>query len=277
MFIYPEPIVGPMDPREFGERFWGIPVLLIGICMILLSGQLLPSVDPLGSGGELKDLLMKGGFAVALLGLFSLFLFSGRTIPAEISFSFLDVQGTNLGRLTVGMNLKGKGIYFPPAGRLKQDRVYIPLERHDLPLPAISDETVLNVGSTTPSMGLSLIPPGMKFVDTVEEMTGRRFQDDDPKDGTESLERLSRGTGMFRKIEMKNDRTNVSLRIEHDRGEHVCNEIRKEYPTLHGQVGCPLCSSVLCATARICRVPLRIGTFRKEGNEIIYDLEKVTR
>jgi hypothetical protein len=262
-----------MDLKEAGMRYGGLPVALSGIILILLSGELIPAWDIM-DGERLSDLALRGGFGLFLMGLLLLFLFSFKTVPREISTSFILSQGRNSGRLVQAMNLKGKGVLYPPVGRLREDRVYIPLEKHDLPLPDISDETVFNVGSTGPSMGISMIPPGKGFVDKVEELSNHSFSEDPIRDGSESMERLSKGTGMFKKIELRDNGNKITLRIHHSTGSEACDAIWKEFPNLHSQTGCPLCSAVLCATARIGSVPLRIEKAERNDDIVEYTLRR---
>ncbi len=252
-------------------RFGGLPIALAGLLLILFSGEIIHSWD-LIPGSRLSDLALRGGFGVLLMGLLILFLFSFRTVPREVSSSFMLTQGRDLGRMVEAMNLHGKGVLLPPTGRLKEDRVYLPLEKHDLPLPDLSDGTVFNVGSTGPSMGMSIIPPGKGFVDKVEELNGTLFRDDLVRDGTEALEKLSKGTGMFKKIEMHDRKESIELKIIHDAASEVCDTIWKEYPMLHSQVGCPACSAVLCAATRIVSAPLRIEDVKRIGDSVEYKL-----
>ncbi len=268
-----------MRVKELAVRFGGIPVAVIGGSLIIFSLYQLGDqpIEQLAAKEGTWDLILRAGFGVLLMGLLILFLFSIRTVPREISTSFLNIQGRNIGRTVKAMNLHGKGVYFPPVGRLRDDRVYIPFERQDLPIPELSDETVFNVGSTGPSMGLSLIPPGKGFVDTVEEQTGSKFMEEDLRDGSEALEKLSKGTGMFRSIELRDRKDSVELKIIHDRKDHVCSSIWGEFDTLHSQVGCPLCSAVLVATCRMASKPLRITSVRINDGQVTYELEKVIR
>ena len=260
-----------MQTRAVLVRFGGIPIALIGLLLIMAP------FFGLGIDDDILSLFQRAGFGILLMGLLILFLFSVRTIPREVSTSFIVDNGRNTARLLQGLNLHGKGVYFPPVGRLKEDRVYIPLEKHDLPLPEISDDTVFNVGSTGPSMGISIVPPGKGLVDSVERLTGRRFGDDDLWDAEESLQRLSKGTGMFRSVELKDRKGSIQLRIIHETEADICSGLWKEYGELHEQAGCPLCSAVLCATSRMAMTPLRIRSAEKTPLGTEYILEKVVR
>lgn len=260
-----------MRPREILARFWGIPIAFLGL-LLIISPLMNFDIDD-----DTLSLFQRAGFGILLMGLLVLFLFSFRTIPREVSVSFLLDNGRNTARLIKGLNLEGRGVYFPPVGRLKEDRVYVPMEKHDLPLPDISDETVFNVGSTGPSMGISIIPPGKAFVDSVERLTGTRFMEEDLKDGQEALQKLSKGTGMFREITFRQKKKAISLLIDHGKDDQVCGEMWKEYENLHSSVGCPLCSAVLCAASRMARTPMRIVRVGRTPEGTEYELEKVTR
>jgi hypothetical protein len=265
-----------MSIKQLVIRFAGIPVAILGVAMIVGSGELLSTKVLLELSEGIDGLMLRGGFAVMLLGLLTTFLFSMRSIPREISSSFMETQARNTGRLLESLEIKGNGIYMPPRGRLTDDRVYVPLESKDFPIPNISDLTVFNTGTSTPSMGISLVPPGKGLVDRVEKMTGTRFEDTPIMDGSESLEKLSKGTGLFRSLEMRDRKDTIEIRIFHDRNESVCHNVWEEFRELHSQVGCPLCSSVLCAAARISGVPLRIVKVNRDDNIVRYELRKVT-
>jgi len=264
-------MIGTMQFKAIFLRFGGIPFALIGLLMIFL---------PLLYGnndGSLEDLLQRAGFGFLLMGLLLLFLFSIKTIPRDVSRSFIIDNGENTGRMLKGLNLHGKGIYLPPIGRLKEDRVYVPFEKHDLPVPDISDDTVFNVGSTGPSMGVSMVPPGKGFVDSVERLTSTSFIDDELRDGTESLQKLSKGTGMYKNIELKDRKDHIQLKIFYGSDDEGCSEMWKKYDSLHQQTGCPLCSAVICASARMAMTPLRIRKVSRDPEYVEYELEKVIR
>jgi hypothetical protein len=264
-------MIGLMQTRDIFVRYGGLPIAILGLSLIMAS-FFLEDIN-----GDILDLFQRAGFGILLIGLLILFLFSIKTIPREFSVSFIMTQGLNISRLLKGMNLHGKGVYFPPYGRLRKDRVYIPLEKHNLPLPEISDETVFNVGTTSPSMGLVMIPPGKDFVDSVEKITGKRFRDDHLKDSQEALQRLSKGTGMFKEIEVRDRKSTIELSIVHEKDDSTCQDLWTENDMIHGQVGCPLCSSVICATARIAKVPLRITDVQRKDRKVLYQLEKVVK
>lgn len=269
-FIYTESISSSMDAREIGARFGGLPLVILGLVdiVLILTGSI-------SASREFQELLLRVGFGVLLIGLLLLFLFSVRSVPQDLSFSFMLTQGRNIGRLINALNLEGKGIYFPPVGRLNEDRVYIPLEKRDLPPPDISDVSVFDVGSTGPSMGISLLPPGKGFVDRIEQLTTQPFSKETPMNGTEALEKLSKGSGLMRSLELTDRGERLELEILHNRNDTICSTLWKEYPDLHSKVGCPLCSAALTASARITGAPLRVISVEHDRSRVKYVLERV--
>lgn len=272
-FIYAKSIVGTMEKQEAFMRFGGGVFIAAGLLLIFLSGKLVGG-SPMDPSDNLAEFMMRAGFGVLLVGLLSVFLFSVKTVPRELMDPLLKTEGQNLGRLFEGLELRGNGIYIPSSGRLTEDRVYIPAEPKPLPLPKLASEQVLIVGTTGPSMGLSIIPPGKGLIDRIEKDTGRRFAEDDLSDISEALERISKGTGMIGSISarMKDDR--ISVQIVHSKFLEVCQEAWESDPELHLKVGCPGCSCVLGAVSRISRSPIRIISAEMKGKKVRYELER---
>ncbi|MBN1540163.1 MAG: hypothetical protein JW939_08470 [Candidatus Thermoplasmatota archaeon] len=262
-----------MELREAFIRIGGVFFAGGGLLMIFLSGEL--GFDPgLAFPGRTAEFLLRAGFGVLILGLLVLFLFSIRVVPQELTDPFLLTQGRNMGRLVKGMNLEGKGVYIPAGGRLREDRVYIPAESNILPIPPLASEQVFNVGTTGPSMGLSIIPPGKALVDRIEIDTGEKFRDSSISDATEALEKLGKGTGLFGSIQVRVRGDSVKVEIENSRLGPVCNILWEDHPDLHEKVGCPGCSAVLTATSRIMKGPLRIQSVERTGKGVVYEMRR---
>ncbi|MGA1847841.1 MAG: hypothetical protein ACMUHB_00745 [Thermoplasmatota archaeon] len=262
-----------MELKEAFIRIGGAFFAAAGLLMIIISGEL-----GLGLNLDLPDrtleFFLRAGFGALIMGLLVLFLFSFRTVPQELTDPFLLTQGRNLGRLIKGMNLEGKGVYIPEGGRLKEDRVYIPAEGNVLPLPPLAAEQVFNVGTTGPSMGISIIPPGKALVDRIETDTGQRFRDSSISDATEALEKLGKGTGLYKKIGIRVKGEKVSVEIENSRLGAVCSTLWDDYPELHEKLGCPGCSAVLTATSKVMKTPLRIQSVERTKRGVIYEMRR---
>jgi hypothetical protein len=272
-FIYAEAIVGPMELKEAFIRIGGALFAAAGLLMIILSGELGIGLE-LDLPGRTLEFLLRAGFGALIMGLMILFLFSFRTVPQELTDPFLLTQGRNLGRLIKGMNIEGKGVYIPAAGRLKEDRVYIPAEGNVLPLPPLAAEQVFNVGTTGPSMGISMIPPGKALVDRIEGDTGQFFRDSSISNATEAMENLSKGTGLFKNIRIRVKGERVSVEIENSRLGAVCSMLWDDYPELHEKLGCPGCSAVLTATSRVMKGPIRIESVERTKRGVVYELRR---
>jgi hypothetical protein len=244
-----------------------------GLLMIFLSGEIGLDFN-MGLPGRTSEFLLRAGFGSLIMGLLVLFLFSIKTVPQELTDPFLLTQGRDLGRLLKGLNLEGRGVYIPAGGRLKEDRVYIPAERAPLPLPHLVSEQVFNVGTTTPSMGVSIIPPGNALVDRIEGDTGELFRDSSVTDATETLEKLGKGTGLFRSIKIRVSGEIVRIEIENSRLGSVCRTLWEDQPELHERVGCPGCSAVLTATSRIMKGPMRIEKVERMKRGVIYEMRR---
>jgi hypothetical protein len=254
-------------------RLGGIAVLVIGIFMIVASWH----SDPLNldMSDRTSEIVLRAGFGIMLLGLFAVFLFSEAAFPKELAISFARTQDENNSRLIASHNLKGKGIYMPPGGRLVSDRVFVPVEDRDLPLPAPSDQSVINTGDLGPALGMFFVPPGKGAADSVEAMTGKHFSDDDPEDAEQALERLTKGTGAIQRIALRRHGNDISLEIRHRAMEDHCSSAFKTFPRLHPSIGCTACSIPLTALARIEGAPLVIKSVAIEGRFVRYELRRI--
>jgi hypothetical protein len=114
----------------------------------------------------------------------------------------------------------------------------------------------------------------MGMIDRIEQDSGRKFKEDDLSELAEALERISKGTGLIRSISARSKGDRISLQISHSKFQEVCQEAWEDDPDLHLKVGCPGCSSVLCAVSRISRSPIRIISSERKGKMIHYELER---
>ncbi|MGA1873741.1 MAG: hypothetical protein ACMUHY_08715 [Thermoplasmatota archaeon] len=262
-----------MDRREVLTRIGGVFLTLSGIAMIIVSGKLVPYAD-MGLGDRPAEFMLRAGFGILLMGILIVFLFSFRTVPKELIDPILFDRSRDMGRLLEALELKGNGVYVPKGGRLKEERVYVPAEEKPLPLPGLVAEQVLIVGTTGSSMGVSLIPPGSGLVDRIETDTKREFREDELPDIQESLERLSRGSGLIGSISARSKGERIHVEIVHSRFREVCDRSWKDQPQIHSKTGCPGCSAVISAVARVSGSPLRIGSVEREGRRVVYLLER---
>ncbi len=272
-FIYTGSIIDAMEHKEAVLRAGGALLAVGGVLMILISGELGVGFG-IEMNGELAGFLLRAGFGILLVGILILFLFSVRTVPQELTDPFLLVQGKNLARMIEGMNLEGKGVYIPKGGRLLDDRVYVPMEKKALPLPHLSSDQVFNVGTTSSSMGISIIPPGKDLVDKVEKDSGKELRNFPLHDATETLEILGKGTGLFKAITVRTKGDRVIVQISHSRLKHVCERLWEDHPDLHERVGCPACSAVLTGVARIAKSPCRIESVKRSSGVVEYELKR---
>ena len=259
-------------------KIGGVLMALLGLVLIVVVGDLFqfsPGADlGLSLGERGGEMAVNAGFGLLLIGIFALFLYSGSALPEEYTRAFLRTQGDSVGRLVQSLNLEGNGIYLPPRGRLTSDRVFVPLDRRPMEVPDLSDDMVLHTGSMGPSLGISLDPPGAGLVDEVESGCGVPFGSEPISGATEALERLSKGTGLFREITVRDRKDHLEVHIRHSVLGAVCEDIWRDHPDLHRKLGCPACSSVLCATTRIAKVPLRVMDVKREGGKVKYKMGK---
>ena len=274
MFIYIQTIVGQMNFRDIWVRVFGIILTLAGAALIIISGDIYGPAGIEGVSDSGSEFMLRGGFGMLLIGLLILFLFSWRSVPEGLSWSFLKTDMDNLNRDVRSLNLQGKGIYFPAGGRLASDRVFIPLEQKPLPLPVLNEISVFSVGESGPSMGKSIVPPGRGLVNEVEKQTEKRFRDDRLADSNESMEKIGKGTGLIGDINVRDRKNSIEVSIKHSRLKSICDYTFDEYPDLHEKCGCPGCSAVICALARVAKMPLRVDEVEREDDTVRYTLIK---
>jgi len=273
IFIYIWTIGSMMKRPDLALRMGGVAVLLVGVLLIIIVGDLF-SISPVEVPERARDLSANAGFGLLLIGLFAVFLYSSRAFPEEYTEAFLITEGQNMGRYLSSLNLEGNGIYMPARGRLTAERVFVPLEKKEMEVPPVADGTVFNSGALGPSLGVSLIPPGKGLVDVVDSNSSSNFADHSISEGTEAMEKLGKGTGMFGRISLRDRGGVLELRITHTRFRGLCDQLWEEYGDLHRQVGCPACSAVLCAAARLVKSDLRILDAKREEREVIYELRR---
>jgi hypothetical protein len=255
-------------------RAGGIVMLVIGASMVLASGGI---SDPLRLSlpDRSADVLLRAGFGTMLVGMFALFLFSEAGIPKGMALSMAGIQDQNNIRMLDSFNLKGRGVYMPPGGRLRSDRVFVPVEDRDLPLPSPSDGHVVNTGDLGPALGMFFVPPGKGAVDEVEALTGKRFGDDDPMDAQEAMLRITKGTGAIGGVLVRRQSGGIMLVIKHGPMKDLCSGSFDASDRLHGAIGCTGCSIPLTALARIEGAPLEIRSVSRSGGSVVYELRRL--
>jgi hypothetical protein len=262
-----------MRIRDIWVRTLGGTMAICGITLVLISGELYEPAGVEWFSGRGAEFILRAGFGLFLIGLLVLFLYSWRSVPEYILSPFLDIEMMNIGREVQSLKLKGNGIYIPGVrSRLSEDRVFIPLEKKELPIPEPSDDQVFNTGSAGPSMGISILPPGKGLVDDFEKRTGRNYLEERMIDAQEALDAFGKGSGLYRSIRIRTKGNRIDLTINNSMMRSVCEFTSKKYPTIHRQVGCPGCSAVICIVARISGSPVRILEVNGEGGIMNYIL-----
>ena len=112
------------------------------------------------------------------------------------------------------------------------------------------------------------------MVDEVEVGSGVPFGSESLSGATEALERLGKGTGLFREITVRDRKETIEVHIHHSILKDLCGDIWRDHPDLHRKLGCPGCSSVLCATTRIAKRPLRVVEVERDGSRVRYIMRK---
>ncbi|MCD6383815.1 MAG: hypothetical protein J7L88_05080, partial [Thermoplasmata archaeon] len=128
----------------------GIGVLVLSVYLIL----------------KLQD--KRYGFSLLILSLMYLVIRERGRIPYSSAVAQeVALHEGNL-RVIKALNLKGNAIFVPPRGRIKEDKVFIPLMRGGRRVPNLTDEDVFNPGLFGTEMGVMLPSPGKEILRDLE-------------------------------------------------------------------------------------------------------------
>jgi hypothetical protein len=253
-------------PRIRARIFGGILILTAVVLLIL--GFYLDNL-------ELFLTLALGSF---FLGVFAIVLVTQKVVPRELDQAIQQGQMENHHNLMESLNVNGNGIYVPvrtSKGRIKDVRVFIPLKKKGrIKIPPLDDDEVFKTGVNDTEIGISFVPPGKSLLERFEVELGVLFIDVDPGELEQYLRSHITTAGLVRDINIKveNDRARVII----TQGEHqqLCETAHDRYKGLCQTVGCPVCSSILCALCLSTGMRVKIDSEKWNGkkNQVTYQL-----
>lgn len=215
------------------------------------------------------------GFSLLVLSLMYVVIRERGRVPASTAVA--EAVALHRGALSIirALNLKGNAIFVPPRGRLKEDKVFIPLSRGGRVVPDLSDGDVFNPGLFGSEMGVMLPSPGREIIRELE----RAGTLDTTTLGSHECEAL---VEPFMGLEGIYGRIRIF-----DRGGEVKVEVRggtaiEEIKLLEGEGGDslrqyppPPLSAIFSAIARVKKRPMRIKRAFREGERVDVLLEGV--
>jgi len=217
------------------------------------------------------------GLSLSLWGALFLLIKPNRYIKADILESTLISNFKNIDEILAEQNCHGKGVYLPPHSlkELKEGIVFFP-KQSEMKLPLLNKETEGKVFRNPE--GIFLTPPGQGLIALYEKKLGTNLAKVDMNFLKHKLPQL-----MIEDLELVED-------IEiHEQGNTVYVEIKGSvYAEIHKQlenqtsiihrIGCPLCSSIACALAKVANKSVIIEKSEvssdRKTTKILYRLQK---
>jgi len=199
-----------------------------------------------------------------LIGLLLIYVPTERTVsPQLVSASCLSSL-VNLNSLLEELGVGSKAIYLPAKKETHQPCAFLPLVQN-LDLSSVfpkrldgSGLFIVNAQNPHQS-GLALVPPGSSLATLIERESGIDFYNV----RLDELENALR-TGLVEALEIAEDVrvmfVDESVRAEVGPliSEELCGMQSKVAHSLCSQVGCPLCSAIICAVTKAAKRPVRV-------------------
>jgi hypothetical protein len=220
------------------------------------------------------------GLASFLIGLLLIYIPTEKTVsPQMVSASCLSSL-VNLNSLLEELGVDSKAVYLPTKEESHQPRAFLPLIRNpdssSMFLKSLENSGLFVVNGQDPHQsGLLLIPPGSSLATLMEQESGIDFYN-------VRLDELENGlrTGMVEALEIAEDVRVIfmsrSVRVEVGPliSEELCQMQSKVARSLCSQVGCPLCSAIICAVTKAAKRPVSVVKISPlRGRRISIELE----
>lgn len=235
----------------------------------------------LGLGFYLDEIQLFVTLALAsfFLGVFALVLVTTRVVPREMDHAIQQGQMENHYNILKSLNVSGSGILVPvrsAKGRIKDIRVFVPLKKKaKLKIPMLNDREVFKTGVNDTEIGVSFVPPGKSLLERFETDLGVLFVDVAPEELEQYLRSHITTSGLLRDINIKVESDNI--RVILTQGEHLelCEIAQEKYHGVCNTLGCPICSSVLCAVCLSTgkTVAIESETWDAKGGKVTYQLK----
>ena len=249
-------------------RRLGVAFLLFGICLSTVSFLI-------------QAYLFAGlGLASFLMGLLLTYVPTERTASPQLVSAFCLSSLVNLNLLLEELGIDSKAIYLPTKKETRQLRAFLPLARNPNSSPVLMkrlDNGGLFIanGQDPQQSGLALVPPGSSLATLIEQESGIEFENV----RLDELENTLKA-GLVEGLEIVEDIRitfmNGSVRVEV--GPLISEEIYetqwKVARSLCNQVGCPLCSAVICTITKAMKRPVSVIKISPlEGRKITMELK----
>lgn len=203
----------------------GSILIVIGLCFF---------IDP-------TSLNIKIGFASILIGIFTMFMLTKKTITQKISTEQIEGNIDTIKNIIKTLQIKGNAIFLPKTDNLTEERILIPQSSNPVvEIPKIQNDSVFLKTKNGRNLGISIPPSGLKLINKIEKE--EKFDTTEIKNLEEKLQ-IFVGMDLVKSLSLKQIKTGWKLEIEKPSFCPNDSILCAQYP-------CPICSAILTAITR---------------------------
>jgi len=204
------------------------------------------------------------GLSSFLIGLLLMYVPTERPVSPQLVSAFCASSLLNLNMLLEELGIDSRAVYLPKKEESHQPHAFLPLIRNSdsvsMFLKSFENSGLFVVRGQNPHQsGLLLIPPGNSLATLIEQESGIDFSNVRLDEIEDTLR-----TGLVEALEIAEDVRvifiNGTVRVEVGPliSEEFCYMQSKVARSLCSQVGCPLCSAVICAVTKAAKRPVSV-------------------
>jgi len=253
-------------------------ILALSAHMDILALSPTTDVDELQRISDLEDqraVFVNLTFGALFVGVFTIFVMTERTLPADIAQRQMMSQVRLANELVANLNLKGSAAYIPAKYALTHEKVMIPSTDSSLSLPIMTDDLVFSLGADRATLGIFLTPPGLDLLDGFERDLAVSNKDVGLEAFEGNMQITKLGLGLVKDFKVKERDGETILRLEHAAFADSCRTVRALMPDLCRQAGCPVCSAFLTGIARATGKIVKVRRVENDTDRIQFHLELV--
>jgi len=225
----------------------GIVLILIGLILLITN----------------EAIYIKIAFSLILIGFLFIFLINEKTIPSKITKAQIEGNFSAFENITKNLNLTGNAVFIPTSEVLNEERIFIPLEKKNMKIPDLNDNSVFSTGIDGKSLGMAIPPSGLKLLSEVEKETD--FSNI-PEENIEEKLQTFVGMDLLRSVTLKKLSKNWKLELEKPIFCQGHSPMCKQYP-------CPTCSAILTAITRSTDKKIWINDVVHNGKKVDFSLK----
>ena len=210
------------------------------------------------------SLNIKIGFASILIGIFTMFMLTKKTITQKISNEQIEGNIDTIKNIIKTLQIKGNAVFLPKTDILTEERILIPQSNNaTIKIPKIQNDSVFLTTENGKNLGISIPPSGLKLINEIEKE--EKFETTKIKNLEEKLQRFV-GMDLVKSLSLKQVKTGWELEIEKPSFCPNDQSLCTQYP-------CPTCSAILTAITRSTNglnYKLQIKNISNDGNKTTF-------